>query len=101
MLEGLLENWLTFLMKIKYSAFLFEIIFLKKITACLYKFVKESFQFKRKILKSAFSNKHLKLIMSDEDSYFSHSIPFSYGDKAGGYIKQFFLPIGKYLKKNL
>ena len=29
---GLLENWLTFLMEIKQSAFLFKIIFLKKCT---------------------------------------------------------------------
>ena len=81
---GLLENRLSFLMKIKQSAILFEIIILKKITTWLYNFIKESFQF-----KSAFSNKHLKLIMSDGHSYFSHSIPFLYGDSVGGYIKRF------------
>ena len=66
---GLSENGFTFLMKINNSAFLFEIIFPKIITAQLYKFVRERerererFQFKiKKILKSAFSNKHLKLI---------------------------------------
>ena len=47
---GLLENRLTFLMKIKHSVFLFKIIFLKKITASLYRFIKESFQSKIKNL---------------------------------------------------
>ena len=51
-------------------------------------------------LKSAFSNKYIKLIMSDEHSYFSFSILFLYEDSAGGFIKQFFLPIGKYFKEN-
>ena len=44
----LLENRLTFRMKIKHSVFLFKIIFLKKKTTQLYKFIKESFQFKIK-----------------------------------------------------
>ena len=51
---GLLENRLTFLMKIKHSTFLSKIIFLKKITTELYKFIKESFQFKIKISKIFF-----------------------------------------------
>ena len=55
---------------------------------------------KIKILKSAFSNKHLKLIMSDGHSHFSHSIPFLYWDSVGGYMKRFFLPIGEYFKEN-
>ena len=38
--------------------------------------------------------------MSDEHSYFSFSILFLYEDSAGGFIKQFFLPIGKYFKEN-
>ena len=38
--------------------------------------------------------------MSDGHSYFSHSIPFLNGDSVGGYIKRFFLPIGKYFKEN-
>ena len=50
----------------------------------------------KKFIKSAFSNKHLKLIMANKHSYFSHSIPFLYGDSVKGYIKVFFLPIGKY-----
>ena len=44
----LLENWLTFLMKIKRSTFLFKTIFLKKITSQVQKFIKKSFQFKIK-----------------------------------------------------
>ena len=51
---GLLENRLTFLMKIKHSTFLLKIIFLKKRTTELYKFIKESFQFKIKISKIFF-----------------------------------------------
>ena len=54
----------------------------------------------KKIPKSAFGNKHLKLIMSDGRLSLSHSIPFLYGDRFGGYIKQFFFPIGKYFKEN-
>ena len=42
-LEDLLENRLTFFMKIKHSTFLFKIIFLKKRTVCFHKFIKESF----------------------------------------------------------
>ena len=38
--------------------------------------------------------------MSDGHSHFSHSIIFLYWDSAGGYIKRFFLPIGKYFKEN-
>ena len=38
--------------------------------------------------------------MSDGRSSFSHSIPFLYRDSVSGYIKQFFLTIGKYFKKN-
>ena len=38
--------------------------------------------------------------MSNGHSYFSHLIPFLYGDSVGGYIKQFFLPIGKCFKEN-
>ena len=52
--KGLLKNGLTFLTKTKRSVFLFEIIFLKKITTQLYKFVKESFQFKIKNSKIYF-----------------------------------------------
>ena len=58
----------------------------EKITTYLYKFIKESFQFKIKILKSPFSKKHLKLVISDGHSYFSPSFPFLYGDSVGGYI---------------
>ena len=39
--------------------------------------------------------------MSDGHSNFSDSILFLYGDSVGGYIKRFFLPIGKCFKKNL
>ena len=39
--------------------------------------------------------------MPDGRSSFSHSIPFLYGDSVGGYIKRFFLPIGKYFKEKL
>ena len=39
------------------------------------------------------------LIMSDGHSYFNHSIPFLYGNSVRGYIKQFFLPIGKHFKE--
>ena len=46
--------------------------------------------------KSAFNNKHLKLIMSDERSSFSR---FYMGIGVGGYIKEFFLPIRMYLRK--
>ena len=38
--------------------------------------------------------------MSDGHSYFSHSIQFLYRDSVRGYIKRFFLPIGKYFKEN-
>ena len=38
--------------------------------------------------------------MSGGHSYFSHSIPFLHRDSVGGYIKRFFLPIGKYFKEN-
>ena len=38
--------------------------------------------------------------MLDGRSPLSHSIPFLYGDSVGSYIKQLFLPIGKYLKEN-
>ena len=38
--------------------------------------------------------------MSDGPSSFSHSFPFLYGDSAGGYIKRFYLPVGKYFKEN-
>ena len=37
--------------------------------------------------------------MSDGHSYFNHSVPSLYGDSVRGYIKQFFLPIGKYFKE--
>ena len=40
---------------------------------------------KQEILKFAFSSNYLKLIMSDGLSYFSHLIPFLYGDNVGGY----------------
>ena len=37
--------------------------------------------------------------MSDGPSYFSHSIRLFYGDSVGGYIKRFFLPVGKYFEE--
>ena len=55
---------------------------------------------KQKILKADFGNKHLKLITSDGHSFFSYSILFLYGDSVGGYIKRFFLQIGKYFTGN-
>ena len=51
---GLLEHKLTFLMKIKHFVFSLKIIFLKKITTSLYKFIKESFQSKIKNPKICF-----------------------------------------------
>ena len=53
-LKALLENRLSFLMKMKDSAFLFKIIFLKKRTAQLYKIIKESFHLKIKKSKICF-----------------------------------------------
>ena len=44
--------------------------------------------------KSAFSKKHLKLILLNGHSCFSHSVPFLYGDSVGGYSKRYFFPIG-------
>ena len=38
--------------------------------------------------------------MPDGYSYFSHQIPFLYGDSVGGYMKPFFLPVGKGFKEN-
>ena len=38
--------------------------------------------------------------MSDGRAFFSHSVPFLCGDSADGYIKRFFLTIGKYFKEN-
>ena len=69
---GLLENRLTFFMKIKHPAYLFRINFLKKkelygITSLLWR-VSIS---KWTILKSTFGNKHPKLIMSDRRSSYS------------------------------
>ena len=87
-------------MKIKHFAFLFNIFFLKKKLHSFTSLLKEYPIQNKKNLKSAFSNKRLKLITSDGHSYFSHSFPFLYGDSAGGYIKRFFLPIGKYSKQN-
>ena len=39
--------------------------------------------------------------MSDGRSSFNHSVLFLYGDSAGGYIKHFYLSVGKYFKENL
>ena len=55
---------------------------------------------KKKILRSAFGKKHVKLIMSDGRSPFSHSSLFLYGDSVGDYMKRFFFPIGKYFTEN-
>ena len=38
--------------------------------------------------------------MSDGRSSFSRSVPLIYGDSVGGYIKRFFLPVGKYFEQN-
>ena len=38
--------------------------------------------------------------MPDGYSYFSQSISFLYGNSVGGYIKRFFLPIGKDYTEN-
>ena len=62
-----------FFSKIKHSAFLFKIIFLKKKITQLYKFIKHSFQFGIKNPEVCLQE-HLKLIMSDGHSYISHSI---------------------------
>ena len=97
---GLLKNRLTFLKK--HSVFLFKNYFSEKNNYIALQVYQGEFSIKiKKYLKSAFSNKHLKLIRSDGHSYFSHSSPFLYWDSVGGYIKQFFFPIGKYLKENL
>ena len=48
-------------MKIKHFAFLFKIIFLKKITAWFFKFIKESFQFKIKNSKFCFRSQTSKI----------------------------------------
>ena len=74
---GLLKNRLTFLMKIKHSVFLFKNYFSEKNNYIALQVYQGEFSIKiKKYLKSAFSNKHLKLIRSDGHSYFSHSSPF-------------------------
>ena len=65
--KGLLLNGLTFLMKIKHLHFCSKLFFRKKKNKKKNSFI--SLNSKQKILKSSFSQKHLKLIMLDGHSY--------------------------------
>ena len=68
--KGLLLNGLTFLMKIKHLHFCSKLFFRKKKKKRkkkIHSFI--SLNSKQKILKSTFSQKHLKLIMLDGHSY--------------------------------
>ena len=95
----LLETRLTFLIK-QNTAFCSKSFFWKKELHNFTSLLRKVSNSKQKIRKSAFGNKHLKLIMSDGCSSFSHSVPFSYGNSAGSYNKRLFLLIGKCLKEN-
>ena len=92
-------GWL-FLWKQNTLHFCSKLFFWKKglhVFTCLLRKVSNS---KQKIRKSAFGKKHLKLIVADVRSCFSYSVPFSYGDSAGGYMRRFSFRIGKYFKEN-
>ena len=77
-------------MKIKHSAFLFKIIFLKKRTSKFYKFIKEF----------PIQNKHLELIMSDGRLFLAFQFRFYMGIVLVAISNDFFLPKGKYFKEN-
>ena len=92
-------GWL-FLWKQNTLHFCSKLFFWKKglhVFTCLLRKVSNS---KQKIRKSAFGKKHLKLIVADVRSCFSYSVPFLYGDSAGGYMRRFSFRIGKYFKEN-
>ena len=79
-LQGLLENRLTLSRKKNILHFCSKLLFWKKQLNSIKSLSRQVSTLKQKILKYAFSNKHLKLIISDGRSLFCHSIRNLHGD---------------------